>query len=726
MVWYHHHHATYTRDIWLFFVVLILLFLAMTDTTSSATPPSAMTDLLDLEATEDVTGEGLPPIADLLDLTEPTDTNVSSPPPVQENGIAELETDKDETNDNASENNIASVENETSVNLNGNDIVENAKPTPLSVAPPETAAPSNNEGDSAAPVPATIEAASTLNIPEPIATPVETSSPNETSTPEATPSMEVKEKPHVNSSTGPPVHRNNNETQLLRDQLAALQVELEGLRSQRDNDKNDSARLLEELQGQLQQHMTARAEAEDQARRTHAAMEQMKQAQSLQQTQQMDQTTQELQQATQQRDQLQEQVEAMQQVISGLESQVEKLEEDRRNQEEELKVIREQRHEQERREIALTNRLNAAKKKEADKANLAEHFEDEMKALREDAEDAKKQAQELSEAKEALEEELAQLKTRSEARIRHAELALADEKKLNEDRKSKMKAFIEKKSEELRQAKVDAESMQSELTQTSKSLMDLNTRWKQLHAQWVQSQTRNRELQRDLNRIKKDSENLHKVGDTLEMKLSRSATETEEHKNKRLAAKNELMTVLKTLEGEREVSARLRDAIKFTFTPKALSQQQLLRENIDELENELNRLSRRFGKPLPPLSNGLDASERSEFNDVSIQEGSSSGEDGIASRVDMDIQRLIAKLDNETQGVSQQIVALSGEIERLHVLIDVSGSRTCYSALSEIILGASQSNTSTNDGHGGMAESTVPLRAIRSHQYGQVPSNAGN
>lgn len=519
----------------------------------------------------------------------------------------------------------------------------------------------------------------------------------------------------------------------LRSELEATKAQLDFLRNEQAQRMQDDGALLMELQSKLQEHMSARAEAENKSRLSEQSLETLtktneEQVQELQKYREMEEnwhgqkTAQaemenDLREAKKQISKAQEENDALRELMFNLEKEVEGLQQERMNQEEELKAIREQRDEQERREIALTNRLNAAKKKEADKANLAEHFEDEMKALRDDAKQAKEQVEELMAAKASLEDELSQTKLSSDSRTRQAEIALADEKRLNEDRKGKMKAFIEKKSEELRQAKADAESLQTELNQTSRSLVDLNNRWKQLHAQWVQSQTRNRELQRDLNRIKKDSENLHKVGDTLEMKLSRSATETEEHKNKRLAAKNELMTVLKTLEAERDVSTRLRDAIKFTFTPKALSQQQLLKENLEELESELARLSRRFGKPLPPVSGGgLDVSEGGVSVDEDVM-----GEDGKASRSDADIQRLIGKLDYETQGVSKHIMALSGEIERLHMLIDVSGSRNCYSALSDIILGSP--NAAPGDNGRGGEESAIPLRAIRSHDYGQVPSN---
>ena len=60
---------------------------------------------------------------------------------------------------------------------------------------------------------------------------------------------------------------------------------------------------------------------------------------------------------------------------------------------------------------------------------------------------------------------------------------------------------------------------------------------------------------------------------------TRSTQETEAHELERLRSKNELMGVLKKLEAEQAVCSRLKDSIKFTFTPKALSQQQLLSES---------------------------------------------------------------------------------------------------------------------------------------------------
>jgi chromosome segregation ATPase len=224
-----------------------------------------------------------------------------------------------------------------------------------------------------------------------------------------------------------------------------------------------------------------------------------------------------------------------------------------------------------------------------------------------------------------------------------------------------MKVFIETKQEEIRLGKVQTDELTAELEQTNRLLREQTSRWKQLHAQWAQSQTRNRELQRDLNRIKKDSDDMHKIGDKMEMKLSRSAQETEEHKTKRLTAKHELMTVLRTLEGEREVSCKLRDSIKFTFTPKALSQQQLLKESLQEFEVELQNLSGRLGRPYlsptdPPNLFSADDSADGQTNDVASvtnDEDADEAESVLKNKSAIDSTHLISNLENETPRVSQ-------------------------------------------------------------------------
>jgi chromosome segregation ATPase len=661
--------------------------------------------------------------------------------------------------------------------LNGQKVASPSDSPPVeesasTTTPPEVNAGSNSDVDGVEEIPAQEEPQSSPEPPLNGQKPIEASSSTTTTITEKTPAAPCAD----------PLRR----IAALESELAQAQSLMQALQQAAPTSETnkDSSLLLTELQSNLQQQIMRRAEAEHKARRAEpqihelntqvqAQAEQLEQYSELQdaftrqgnekveaenyarmalermtlvedeckeQKEKLDQleTTQtalELLQvekeetegtarlALERVEQLQTEHEKLAGEIGGLQNQVVQAREAHELQRQELLKIREERDEQRRKEMALTSRLNSAKMKEADKANLAEHYEDEVNAVERELKETKARLMDTKADKQRLEQELEQLQKSAKERIAYAESSLSEERRLNEERKRKMKAFVESKSEELRQAKDDNDSLQVEVGQTNRSLMELNGRWKQLHAQYVQSQTRNRELQRDLNRIKKDSENLHKVGDTLGMKLSRSATETEEHKNKRVAAKHELMTVLRALEAERDITAKLRDTIKFTFTPKALSQQQLLQESLEEFEAQLHKLSRRLGRPLPPSTVDAPPSDLSETSGE--ENGSSSNPDQHkASRSDADVNRLIAKLEHETQAVSQCIMALTGNVERMHMVLDASGERNCVSVLAEILStgGAASSPAVTpQDGDDGGANRRR-LRSSPSHRYGSLPS----
>ena len=402
----------------------------------------------------------------------------------------------------------------------------------------------------------------------------------------------------------------------------------------------------------------------------------------------------------------------------------------------ELEKLRDVRDEFERQEMVLSNRVNAAKKKEAVKANMVEGLEDQIRSLKAALAKETEKLQEANQSREKADTESAAAKQSLEQRAQLAEKSLQEERKLNDERKKKMKAYVESKAEELREARAQVDELNLEISQTSRSMKDHHSRWKQLHAQWVQSQTRNRELQRDLNRIKKDSENMSRMGDHMNMKLSKSAQETEEHKNKRLTAKNELMSVLKAMEHEKEVSAKLRDSIKFTFTPKALSQQQLMKESLHDLELELERLSRRLGKPLLPPPRTFDQlfvlDQQSATDDGNSQDDASQSMSSVSSgggrrtRSEMDTQHLISNLEDETQRLSQGIMALGSSIERFHQLVAESGERTCFTVFHDMfatppdgidgLAGADGSHPSQ------MGGPRLALGASRT--YGHVPADA--
>jgi len=369
--------------------------------------------------------------------------------------------------------------------------------------------------------------------------------------------------------------------------------------------------------------------------------------------------------------------------------------------ENEVTNLRTLRDTNERTQAVLHNRLNDAKKKEAQRSTTANRLQIENTRLTEQLAATKTDLKRTTASKDKLDSSLEKLKRKVVERVKASEAALVEERNLNEERKRKMKAFVEHKAEELRKAKILNDELRAELVETTGALENVRNKVETVGDECTRVQNRNRDLVREVTRMKKNSEQLHQMGDNLELELHKSTQETEEHRNKRQTAKHELMAMLKKLEAEQAVCLKLKDSVKFTFTPKALSQQQLLTESLQDFEADLLKLSRRIGKPLPPspLSEG-DSSEGNvgaENSSLGVSGGDveSSSRHGstpskraprLSSRSELDTSRLLANLECETQSVSKCIMALGSAVERLHVLLDDSGDRSCVSTINSLFL----------------------------------------
>ena len=455
-----------------------------------------------------------------------------------------------------------------------------------------------------------------------------------------------------------------NQIETLKKELQAAQSKIKEFQKREKEGNEAEESLMMELHANLQKEMTRRAEAEDKARVAIKKSKRIEEEYTTFKTQSMSN-------------------------FSDTTTSMESLKKEKDAMEKELVEIREERDEQARKEMALTTRLNDFQKKEAVKANAAEHYGEKVDLLQVAVNEYESQVETLTAERDELKVELGEWKEYTEKRTGQLEKALNDEKKLNDERKKKMKGFVEAKTDEVRAAKADYISLQTELDQTSHSLTELNQRYKQLHAQWVQSQTRNRELQRDAMKMKKDSEKMHKVGGSLEARLSRSAQQSEDHKNKRIEARNELMSVLGQLEAERTVNSRLQESIKMTFTPKALSQQQTIQEALDDFDAALQKLSIRMGRPLPPTFSSFDSSA---FGDTPSADGGIETDNGDAtdsskssSLSEINSNRALQKLENETQRVTDKIVKFSASVEQMHSLLDGGGTKSCVDIFSQIL-----------------------------------------
>ena len=585
----------------------------------------------------------------------------------------------------------------------------------------------------------------------------EIENPTDTNPVETSNKPQPQETPSKTLQSSLPTQGTSDQVEVLRKELHAAHTLIMQLQHHENvEEERPGDAVMVELQANLQKEMTRRAEAEEKARVTiakskrieeeYVTFKKVSKASLFKMTSSVDSLQANLQKETSRRSeaeekarlalakskQIEEEYTTFKTVskanLNKMTSSVEILTREKNAMETEVVEIREERDEQARKEMALTTRLNAAKKKEAVKANAAEHYGDQVDQLEFAVKEYGSQVESLTAERDQLKVELGEWKEYAEKRTKQLETALNDEKKLNDERKRKMKGFVEAKTEEVRSAKADYISLQTEMDQNSHSLTELNQRYKQLHAQWVQSQTRNRELQRDSMKMKKDSEKMHKVGGSLEARLSRSAQESEDHKNKRIHARNELMSVLAQLEAERSVNSRLQESIKMTFTPKALSQQQTIHEAMDDFEGALQKLSTRIGRPLPPtfsndpnafsdkdsLVGGSSELQDSE-NDDTIDNDESSNQ-GTVTLSEINTNRAVQKLENETQRVSQNIMKFSASIERMHSLLDGGGTKNCVDVLSQMLMMSGNATPA-------IAAGSPRRKSSGSQRYGQISSS---
>jgi len=363
----------------------------------------------------------------------------------------------------------------------------------------------------------------------------------------------------------------------------------------------------------------------------------------------------------------------------------------------EIQKLKEKVMELETRESTAIARLNESKKQEAIKSR-------EVVALQSELASIKPKLAEFSLEKEAIEKERAKYTDRASK----VEEELKKELELNEERKKKMKEYVTTKAEELRNTKDTNAALRRELEEMRSQYKLNRDQLQDAISSLELKDTDLRILKSELERMKADSEVLHRMGNSLESELSRSAKEVSEHKHKRLEAKQELMTMLRKLETEQKACKELKEKIKFTFTPKAISQQKLLNESVESLESALLRLSRRLGKPLPQRtttstdSAGESADQeegRPMLNGSKGRSASKSAPTG-GKLSEWDSSRLVQILEDETQHVSQSIMTLTSSVDRIYMLLeDPTGDRTCVSSFADILSGRHQHTASANDQH---------------------------
>jgi len=441
---------------------------------------------------------------------------------------------------------------------------------------------------------------------------------------------------------------------IFTDERDALKVhsDLNGKTPANDNSSNQDNELMTDLQKQLEEQVIQRAEFESELMQTQKDLEDTK-----------DQLTsiKDIHEATY----------------------MEKI-----RLEEEISKLRSLQQDSETNETIHTSRINEAKKKESVLVRENKKLTLSNQHLTEEQTRLSSELHTITSQKNKLDATIHKIKTKCVDRVKIAETNLREERQLNEERKQKMKVFVETKSTELRIAKQHETEYFHELQECRQKLKLTRQELEDVMNENQHKDARIADVHAQLSRFKRDSERYLKMGDTLNQELESSMLQSQEHMKKRSLAKTELMNVLKKLEMEQGVSGKLRDGLKFTFLPKALSQQQLVQESIEAMDAEIDALAKKTGKVAPGTS--LDVLEFLNPNSTHSKSSASSSASASSSspaknKLESDANRLISNLEHETQRVSQGIMALQSTLERLHFLISEEGDRNCCGQLTFLL-----------------------------------------
>ena len=268
-----------------------------------------------------------------------------------------------------------------------------------------------------------------------------------------------------------------------------------------------------------------------------------------------------------------------------------------------------------------------------------------------------------------------------------------------------------------------------------KTLKEANSRLSQEISHWKTEQnemtSQKIELENQVSNLIETLSLVKNENEVLQAELSnlkKTATETEKEiddlKKKRITAKNETMSLFKSLELERAISSKLQHELKYALLPKALSQQELLSESLRSLQGDLEVLTRtKFSSQAAiyerdPNPNGEGNQEANlDRNDIYCKEKNGC-DDNDKSGKDPEYVRLISDVENESKKVSMAILALSSNVDKLHELTvnDMHysvGERTCVSAFTDFLMGASSTHVNQLSG-------SIPRR---SSGYANVTQN---
>ena len=238
------------------------------------------------------------------------------------------------------------------------------------------------------------------------------------------------------------------------------------------------------------------------------------------------------------------------------------------------------------------------------------------------------------------------------------------------DTKMKMKAHVDKLT-------IDMNGMKSERDAANKRLLEVGN-YVSLHE--AVSGELEAERAKTIALTQKVKDLLTNNKDT-SMALETQKTEAAAHKNKRLTAKNEMMSLLRKFEAERDRNNLTEDKVKYTLTNQAIEQQKGIEGSIMRLNEDLEKLSKRLGvagqggeaSSIPGLE--MTPTTNRLLNNSRLGKANSKFPGLNPS------QALVA-LEDEMLRVSSGLGLLSSGIERLTSMVDNdAGSGGCFESI---------------------------------------------
>ncbi|CAM9341040.1 unnamed protein product [Chrysoparadoxa australica] len=383
---------------------------------------------------------------------------------------------------------------------------------------------------------------------------------------------------------------------------------------------------------------------------------------------------------------------------------------------------------------------------EAEGEALVESLRGDLRRKEIEVSEGLKSLEELKEKLHAQKVQSEAMRMESEVTVTSLRHQLSAEQKAGEDRKMKMKAYADALGQEKGSLEEEVGGYKGQVLELQQTVEGLNRRVAELEAE---AEARRGELQAAQQQAAEQLHALEEEARAREMRVERDSSTAQEkvlgmsnaveqHKQKRLAARTEVMQMAKALEAERGDAEAIDQSLQYTIMPKAQEQSTVLEHVVTSMDRSLQMLSkgtavtvkRRFShlfarspgredldaparlkrtgsdsSKLLIMSEGIEMAERGGEEDA-LEEQQEQQQLGAKGR-DFDGKRSglqeVERLEREMARVSAGLALVSQSMEQLDEMVECNSQGLC-GLLMEWIVGRSRE--------------TVPYHSVHLHERG--------